>query len=188
MKKLLIIASVLAVTLSSAVGQGTIEFVNRITGQGTFDNAVTDEVSGGRLDGSGFSAQLYAGPAGSADGALTAVGAATAFRSGNAAGLWNAITVTIDSVAPGASARVQARAWDNNGGAVTSWEATGLDFARGESASFDSQALGGAGAPPSLPASFEGVGPFSIVIIPEPTTLVLGALGAAALVFFRRRK
>ena len=58
---------------------------------------------------------------------------------------------------------------------------------RGSSGPVTITALGGVGAPPSLPADLVGLSGFTLTAIPEPSTIALAALGAAALLFRRRK-
>lgn len=180
MKKLLAVAAcVLAVM--SAYAQGTVNFNNRVVG--SLDAPVFDVGGQSRLDGTSATAptawaQLYAGP--SAD-ALAPIGAAVGFRTGSGIGYWNPApdsTRTILTVAPGATAFVQVKAWK---GAANSTYDSAVE--RGVSPIFN-VATGGAGAPPSLPGNMVGLTSFSLV--PEPSLLALGAIGAAALLLRRR--
>lgn len=185
MKKLIYIAAILVAAIS-ATAQGTINVNNRITG--TLDAPVFDVGGTVRLSGTGFFAQLYAGPAGAGDGALVAVGTPINFRTGNAAGyvVVTGLDTTIPSVAPGAKAQVQLRAWD--AAFPTFAAAVAGGGKNGGSNSFLSQNLGGpdaAGGPPALAATLVGLQSFSLV--PEPSTIALGALGIGALLFRRRK-
>jgi hypothetical protein len=180
MKKLLIIAAFMAAALSTSA-QGTVNFVNRITG--TLDAPVFGIDGVTPLNGSGFMAQLYAGT--SAD-SLQAVGNPAPFRTGTGAGYWNPTAApstealrVVNGIAGGANAFVQVVAWDVASGAT--YAAAGI---KGASPVFQ-VALGGAGNPPSTPAVLTGLQSFSLV--PEPSTIALGLLGAAALLLRRRK-
>jgi hypothetical protein len=184
MKKLAIIAALL-VASATAYAQGTITFNNRVAG--IVDAPVFDVGGTVRLDGPAYLAQLYAGPAGTADSALTAQGPTAPFRTGAGAGyIVNQGDITINGVAAGARAQIQMKAWAAAGGA--SYEAAVAAGAKaGASASFLSEPLGGIipGAPPATAPSLVGLTSFSLV--PEPSTIALGALGAMALLFRRRK-
>jgi hypothetical protein len=137
-----------------------------------------------RLEGTAYWAQLFAGIDGSS---LAAYGDPLNFRTGAGAGFFNTTGVdtsrAIGTVAPGAVATVEVRAWEAAGG--TSYDAAlAGGFKTGASAQI-AVTTGGAGSPPSLPANLVGLTSFSLV--PEPSTYALLALGAAAL-FLRRRK
>jgi hypothetical protein len=94
--------------------------------------------------------------------------------------------VTIASVAPGANAVIELRAWDGTKGATyEAASAAGGGFYVGKSAQI-TIATGGSGTPPSLPANLVGLQSFAIAV-PEPSTIALGLLGAAALLIRRRK-
>jgi hypothetical protein len=102
----------------------------------------------------------------------------------------------VPGVAPGAIANLIARAWDNTTGATYD-----LATVKGITSPFKSAALGGDvdGDPSTPPATAPGMvtgkadGFQNIllqggaVVIPEPSTIALGALGAAALLLRRRK-
>ena len=176
MKKALIAVACAVVSLST-YAQGTLNFNNRVAG--VLDAPVFNIDTATRLDGTRFMAQLYAGA--TAD-SLAAVGVAAPFRTGAGAGYINPganATVAVATVVPGANAFIRMRAWDTTTGAT--YEAASV---RGESSVF-SVATGGAGSPPSLPANLVGLTSFNLV--PEPSTIALGVLGAAALLIRRRK-
>lgn len=164
MKKLILIAALAA---TSAFAQGTVNFNNRVTAAG-LDAAIFD-VGGARLAGPDAYAQIYVGG--------TAVGTPVAFRTGTGAGYFAGGNVAIPGVAGGASASIVVNAWK---GAAT-FEAASI---KGSSAPIN-VTLGGAGEPPSTPANLIGLTSFTLV--PEPSVLALGALGAAALLLRRRK-
>jgi hypothetical protein len=138
------------------------------------------------LAGSGFTAQLWGGP--DVNSLVPATGSSTAtFLAGGGAGFWpappnNAMVVGVPT---GSVATLQVRAWDNQGGTITTWaEAVAAGVPRGVSAVFTSQPLGFSDLVPYL----VGFTSFNIAYVPEPSTLALGALGAAILLLFRRRR
>lgn len=179
MKKLILFGGVMLSGLV-AFAQGTVNFNNRVT-TASIDAPVRD-MTGALAQGPNIVGQLYAG----ADaGSLAAVGSAVAFRTGAAAGYVNGGTVVINSVAPGATAFVQMRAWDTSV-AATYEAALAAGIGYGQS-SVLSITTGGAGSPPSLPANLTGLAGFSLVI-PEPSTIALGLLGAAGLLLARRSR
>jgi len=147
--------------------------------------------------GSAYSAQLFAGILGTADGALSPLLPVTTFRTSTAAGqAGNIIAVVISggvpNVAAGSSARLQMRAWQNLGGTITSWSDalaranSDTTYQLGDGLSFDSPALTAA---PNPPADSLGMTSFNLhTVVPEPSTIALGVLGLGALVLFRRRK
>lgn len=199
---------------TSLFAQGTIIFNNRVSGQvvapvygplGPTDmTALTGNTStgypagtqdyGGRplLAGSGYYAQLFAGPQGTAEASLTPVpGSLVTFRTGGFAGFIAAPAepLTIPGVPQGSVATMQLRVWDNQGGTVTTWaaaEALWLSgaIAAGKSLLFDSPPLAGGITPPP---NLLGLQSFNIYYIPEPGTLALLGLGALGLMVFRRK-
>jgi len=183
MKRLLAGIACLALCVG-AFAQGTVSFNNSATALGVPGGAPVFDLDGTtRLAGTAYLAQLWAGPD---VNSLTAWGDAVAFRTGAGAGFWNPgadSTRIIGTVAPGAVAQVQVRAWEAAGG-TTYTAAVAGGFKYGSSATL-SIATGGVGQPPSLPAALTGLTSFSLV--PEPATYALLALGAAAM-FLRRPK
>lgn len=205
MKKLLLTLA-LAGSISSAFAQGTIVYYNRVAGSvvapiygvETPDRTVsklgntsagftagTQVYTGTPLAGTGFSVALWGGL--SADALALVPGSLDTFRSGGFAGAIDNSggVIAIPGVGEGVSAFLQVRAWDNLGGTVTSWQqALDLGVDRGASAIFSSPNLGGNAPPPNM----AGMQSFNIYTVPEPSTFVLAGLGAAALMFIRRRK
>jgi hypothetical protein len=168
----------------SAFGQGTILFAN--VGVGV-NAPIFDENGTTRLAGTGFSVELLAGPA---PLSLTPVpGAITSFLTGASAGYFNngGVPVVLPGLAPGTQPWFQVRAWNNEGGTITSYAAA---TSAGTSPIFQLQlpsVLGDPNAQPPIPAqSMRGLTAFQFGI-PEPSTLALGALGVAAL-FLRLRR
>jgi len=185
MKKLLLVCVVSLVGVSSVSAQGTVNFVNRITG--TLDAPVyLNGVGGTLLSGATFVAQLYysatdPGPTGS----LTAIlDAAAVFRTGAGAGYWNAgtdATRQLPGILPNTQVWLQVRAWDSTFGATYDL-AKAAGGAWGDSKVFSETA--GGGTPPVAPANLTGLTAFTLV--PEPSTIALGILGAVALLLRRR--
>lgn len=181
---------------ANAFAQGTLTFNNRIVG--VVDVKINNEF-GVPADGSGYSVQLYAAQAPSqfvtaSLGSLTAIlgtvnsvanqPIVSTFRTGAAAGYFNTLgDVALNGIAGGAYASLQLRAWNNATG--SSWETATV---RGESNLFNTEAaLGGVGSPPSVAASLVGLQPFSMAVVPEPSTVVLGVMGGLALLLRRRK-
>jgi hypothetical protein len=184
MKKIITIACMLA-GISAYAADGTVNFNNYVSSSGI--NAPIFWIDGTtKLAGTAYLAQLYAGASAST---LAAVGDALPFRTGAGAGLINPTGVdttrTIPGLAAGSQAFVQIRAWDAATGST--YEAA---LAAGGATGFSSTltvTTGNAGSPPSLPADLVGLQGFSLQVIPEPSTLALGILGAALLVIRRRK-
>jgi hypothetical protein len=175
MKKSVLAIICAIATTAGAMAQGTVTFAN--IGGGV--NAPVTVAATGAAVGTDFMAQLYAGASASS---LAAVGSPVAFV-GN--GFFTGGTVTVPTVAPGATGSFQVRAWRSADGASYD-AAVAAAGVVGQSGTFP-VATGGAGQPPGPPASLTGLTAFTVAPIPEPTTIALGLIGAAAL-FLRRRK
>lgn len=173
-----------------AFGQGRITFANTATGTGVAGGSPVTDVGGvTRLTGATFWAQLYAAAgAGVAEGSLVAIGTPTNFRTGAGAGFVPAgIVAVLTPGTPGTAATVQMRAWE--GAAGSTYEATLAGGGKvGTSLGTINVTLGGpdpGGGVPFLDPFMIGMQPFSLV--PEPSTIALGLLGAAALLIRRRK-
>jgi hypothetical protein len=121
----------------------------------------------------------------------------TTFRTGAAAGNVVATTDTFANIAAdAASATFEMVVWDNTSGLYPTWTQASVAIANklivgGASAPFVLSAIGGnLNTPPNVVSSTPGQGlqSFGLAPIPEPTTVALAGLGAAALLIFRRRK
>jgi hypothetical protein len=190
-KALLILVSVLAGL--SAYAQGTVAFQNRDTANGVNAPIYDVSVGGTLLADVTYWAQLYAAPVGSST--FAAVGAAVNFRTGAAAGFVNVGSDTsraITGVDFGKVAQVKIVAWSANGGAT--YEAAVAAAKNnaavhvGESAVLQ---ITTAASALNTPSPLTGLASFAIKsastpVVPEPTTIALGLLGAA-LLFIRRR-
>lgn len=167
MKKTIIALAALMVSVAT-YGQGQVNFNNRVTG--VVDARVT--FADGTGVGAGYTAQLFGGPAGTPAAQLTALSPSTTFRTSSAAaqGYVNGVTVEVPGVASGNNATLVMRVF-----------ATGSSAALGESNPI-TIAVGGGTLPPS---NLAGMNAFTVV--PEPSTIALGALGVAALLLRRRK-
>lgn len=127
---------------------GTVEFNNRIVG--TVDARVL--LPDGTGVGAGWIAELLAGPEG---GTLTPVTPTTTFRTSSAAamGYLNSVDISVPKVAPGARSTLVMRAFNG-----ASYDTSTL---RGQSKPI-TVVLGGAGVPPSLPATLAGMEGFTV--------------------------
>lgn len=191
MKKLVIVAIASLIT-ASAFSQGTVLFNNRTGGA----NAPIINITTGSPAGpAGFLAQLYYGVAGTVDDS-TLVSVANAPATLAQAGyivqtaarvLNNGVTI-----AGGADAAVQVRAWSTVLGAT--WEAALLNYGQagfesalmGKSSIFN-QKTGDASNPTVPPTTLVNMTSFNVVPVPEPSVIALGALGLAALLYRRRK-
>jgi hypothetical protein len=167
----------------TALGQGTLNFNNRVTIDGI--NAPVD-FGGTALTGPDYAGQLYVlNPSSSS---YEAVGDITAFQSNPVlAGYINGGEVAVPFIAAGSPAQVVLRAWATASGASWDEASTNPTGIFGESGVVDIAALGGGGAPPGPAANLIGLESFSLVQVPEPSTVALGLLGLAALALRRRK-
>jgi hypothetical protein len=120
----------------------------------------------------------------------------TTFRTGAAAGNIVAGTATFSNIqADAAVATFEMVVWDNSTGLYPTWAQASAAVKNnvilgGASPAFVLQQIGGTTfTPPSIISATLGQGMQSFGIpVPEPTTVALAGLGAAALLIFRRRK
>jgi len=217
MKKL-ILAAITLTTAASVFAQGTVGFNNRIVGTGTAHvysgssartgNGPTDNPVGstdwsgylligtaGGLGGSNtFTQLLGANGAGAPESSLQpSSGGVTTFRTGAAAGTIQPTTSTFLNIPQdAAAASFEMAVWDNTTGLYPTWAqassavASGIIFG-GHSAEFTLSNIGGTTFTPPNIVGVGGLTSFSIAI-PEPTSVALAGLSAAALLIFRRRK
>jgi len=176
----------------STVGQSSL---GTPTGSTVYTGTLIGANSG---PGASYTFAFFAGPGNAPSNSLV-LAASTTFRTatGNAlpAGLVVGGTATVPGTSGGASGEFQIRVWNNQGGTITTWAQaesawiSGLTQA-GVSPLVQVAAYGGidAGGNPVLAPGDTGWTSFSLTSVPEPTTMTLVGLGAAALMIFRRRK
>lgn len=204
MKKLLTLAALASLTLS-AFGQGQVLFNNRATSATPPLNSpiYLDVVGGVKLEGATYRAALLGGAVGSVATSLSGIGNLATLASPNSGATWvtfrtggtfgGAVAVGSDgarilpTVAYGQSAVLQMVAWAGN---YTTW-------ADAYAAGMAAQTKFGWSNPitittstsltdPNLPV-LQGLNSFAITLVPEPSSMALLGLGAAALMIFRRR-
>lgn len=190
MKRLVAIAIGLGLAFS-AMAQGTVEFRSTVSPRGLIYE--TDGTT--LLADAAYKVDLFYGAVGASPLTFTSLGLAQSFLTGTGSGYFNAGTVSIPGFAGGTSVQIQARAWRASDGAT--WAAASLvngahvSGANGTAIPTVTVALGGIGSPPSSPATFTGSGVAhslgTVVIIPEPSTILLGLAGLAGLVALRRK-
>jgi hypothetical protein len=137
-----------------------------------------------------FAQLLWANGAGAAESSLVPGGQTTTFRTGTTAGRINLITDSITGLPlDSGAATFEMVAWDNSSGAYPTWTQASVAWlagtiSAGKSGAFTLQAIGGtANVPP-----YTTIPSFNLTQAPEPTTLALVGLGAAAMLIIRRRK
>lgn len=187
MKKLT--ATLLASSLLglAAFAQGTVNFVNLNAGAGL--NAPVYASDGTtKLSGTSFMAELLAS---SSQGGTYSSVATAGFLTGGGAGFFSGGVQTINGIAGGATAWLQLRFWNTaNGSTFAAAQGSGANNAWGQSATFSVVLGNPAASPPTTPAALSGLQGQSLKLnaVPEPSSLALAGLGAAALLVFRRRK
>lgn len=168
------------------MGQGTLNFATTGSAVGGAGAKVVDAALPNGVTGANYFAQLYYST--TENGTYTAIPLSiTGFRTGAAAGFVVAKQVAVPGQLPGTSAWIQMRAWE--GAAGSSYESTLGSGKTGISNNILVNNLGGtpAGGLPLTDPNLTGLTGFSIAVVPEPSTIALGLLGAAGL-FLRRRK
>jgi hypothetical protein len=127
-------------------------------------------------------------------GTLFGGGTATTFRTGAAAGNIVAATATFNNIPKdSASGTFEMVAWDNSSGQYSTWALASVAWnagliAGGKSDLITFNQIGGDTFTPPIWGNGTGVSSFNMYMIPEPTSIALAGLGAAALMIFRRRK
>jgi len=198
MKKLLIVG-LLIMASASAFAQGTVNFNNNgLVNPPLPDNLAVffgDSTAGGHrltLGDGAYVAQLYFGAPGAPESSLAAVGSPNAnFRAATTTlpGTWSGGTRTLTGFGEMAAVQLQVRVWNT---------ADGTDYAAafaknnglytGKSSPF-AYTVPTAGDPASKylmtqnGVGFQGF----FVAVPEPSVIVLGILGAGALLLRRRK-
>lgn len=180
MKKLIVGASLVAAAVG-ALAQGQFQFANLNANTTPVIDAPVRNSDGTLLEGTAFLANAYIKLATDPDSSYSPVGGVTPFpfRTGTRAGYIVPIALTT-TYAHDTEINVEFRAWEAAGG--TSYDAAkNAGFKYGKSAPVTLKVQ----AAPFFPADMIGLQGFSLV--PEPSTMALGVLGAAALLLRRRR-
>jgi len=213
MKKALVIALVVACA-QGAFAQGTVNFVNNVTGvfksliydvnpaakdvqqkgQSASDLPAGSTVYGGpTLAGTGFTVQLWwaDGNVSDANSLQLATAGTSTFRTGGAAGIWTGTTAILPGQPGGAGTHVTAevRVWDNQGGTILDWataqqRAASSQLKTGTSGLFGIDNIGGGTA---TTPNLVNLTSFSLMQVPEPSTIALALAGGFGLLFLRRR-
>lgn len=177
MKDLSVIVAAMLLSLSS-FAQGIIFFNNR-TSLG--DAPVTRPDGTGA--GAGFTAQLFL-----LNGStFTPLTPTTTFRASSPAAAFfiNPLDIVVPGVPAGSPATFRMRVFETSAGSWDVASAANSTFWRGESANVQVPQLGGINPPDGMPTP-DLAGLKAFTIIPEPSTLALAILGAAALLHLRR--
>lgn len=188
MKKLTVTMLASALLGLSAYAQGTISFVNLNAGAG-INAPITLSDGTTKLSGTGYMAALMVG---TTDANLAQV-ATTGFLTGGGAGYFNGGAITVPGIAGGTAVSVQINVWNTAAGSTFAVAQAagvgGMADAYGQSGILH-LTLGDPGAsPPTTPVTLNGLTSFHLnPAVPEPSSLALAGLGAAAMLVFRRRK
>jgi hypothetical protein len=168
------------------------------TGPGDYNGYVLIGTVGGLTASTTFATLIGAPGSGAAESSMLAsTTPPTTFRTGPAAGNIVATTDTFANILPDAAfGTFEMVVWDNSSGLYPTWAeasvgmSTGALKIVGHSDPFVLAQIGGTTfTPPNTVSSTPGQGLQSFaIVIPEPTTVALAGLGAAALLIFRRRK
>jgi len=184
MKKLItILACVAAVAYANA--QGTVNFQNTATSLITY-------ASGTPVPAGQFTAQLlyWATDPGvvnlnSSIAALTSLKTTTTFLGTPNEGRFIGGTATTTSTPGGANAWFAVVAWQTSFGSYDAARTGGGAYGFGSV--FQNGTGNPAAVPPGAPAALAGFTGINNVAVPEPTTIALGVLGAAAFLLRRRK-
>lgn len=140
-KHLSVLSAVTGLATFAVLGQGQFLAANFNVGEFSgppFAAPVLGQDGITPVSGDDYSVQFYAGPAGTPDDGLTAVGPVLGVFAPRGF-LYPPARVTVPGVPAGSRARLQLRAWNNEGGARPTWADA---VVRGASKSFDSSPLG----------------------------------------------
>jgi hypothetical protein len=157
--------------------------------------AGTQVYGGAPIAGTGFTVQLWAVNAQQPDSALAVISTTTMTTRSqvNYRGFIN--QPTVNPAVPNAvgntsdRAKFEVRVWDNQGGQITDWAQVlaNPNVARGMSGIFTVDLPLGVGS--TAPAALVGLQSFQLfTVVPEPSVIALGVLGAGCLFLLRRRK
>jgi hypothetical protein len=192
MNKVVSIIGIAAAVALSARADQAVNFSNAAAAVGagklvTFDSSFPGLAGQGVVNNAAGNPASYVAALFVIDGAAaTQVGGTAAFRAATTSqpGTWVGSTRTVVGPAQGTTLNLQVRAWDAAFSSMEAAQAAGKGW--GQSATFTfKDALSAPPAPGDIVmANFTG---FSITQIPEPSTIALGALGVAGLLFFRRK-
>jgi hypothetical protein len=182
MKKLLIAIAAVLVT-AATYGQGQVAFANRVGAAGL--DAPVKVLGTENGPGSSYSAQLFLVGAG---GALTPLTPATTFFDATPTAptrsqYWQGQTVTVPGISSG-DAQFRVRAWQTAAGGYEQASAPGSQWGFGESADFTAAVT----LAPNPPGNLVNLQPFTVTVVPEPSVIALGVLGAAALLLRRKKQ
>jgi hypothetical protein len=181
MKKLFLIAGGLLASVS-LFAQGQLNFITAGTTTRIFESDGTT-----LLAGAAYKVDLYYGAVGANPSTFTSANISdTVFQSGALAGtFFRAGAITLPApFAADTQADVQVRAWRVSDGAT--WQAAynAAGHASPITAPVLTITLKG---PPNTPLNLSGLANHSLIVVPEPSTILLGLAGIGGLLFLRRK-
>jgi hypothetical protein len=189
MKKTLIAAALVAGLSTGVYAQGTIELRND-SNTSTSSTATANGLvfSGGALWQGNLSITMLGGAVGGSLTPIVTVLGSANFGDGDGGGQFTDFSqnpiYTVPGVSAGTPAEIELEFWT---GVETTYAGALASGAAGELVDTVTFSNGtGGGATP--PATLTGMPAVNLVPTPEPSTIILGGLGAAALLAFRRRK
>lgn len=168
-----ILTAIAVIASAGALAQGTLNLSTTPAAIGSTQKVFEADGVTPLSGANGYSAILFVGPT---EGSLAAVGSAPGtqlFKNGSGAGYWS------DAGSPGVAANIGLSA--NGFGQLVVLK----DGAEAGRSAIFALRTGGGGSPPDVPGNLTNFKSFSL--IPEPSTIALGLLGAASLLFFRRK-
>jgi hypothetical protein len=192
MKKTLLIAAVAALATVSAFGQGAVVFANSSAKPVYMADGVTPVPRGSVTTGP-YLAELWAAndfaggdQQAAFDLVATKIGTHAGFTTPTA-GVFSGGNRTVNAISPaGGMGLFQIRVWEYSRGATYDEAVRSGQGLAGQSIIFRSDTGGPA---PETPVPLAGAFvPFQLSIIPEPSIIGLGLLGAGTLLLLRRRK
>jgi hypothetical protein len=186
MKKAIVISALTILTSASvfAQGIGSVNFANAAANPvRLMDGTLVPRAAAGGT----YFAELLSALDGADFATASRQGLTTTFNS-PAAGVFLGGGRTVPTAQNGGFGQFMVRVWDTRGGATydLARQATG-GFQFGDSGVFRTDTSDASIVPPPLAAPL-GMPAFSLSIIPEPSVIGLGLLGAGALLLLRRRK
>ena len=183
MKKICVTMMITLATLG-CFAQGTINFSNTSASQVRCYDLETRILNAAPAG--AYTVGLWWAPAGTFDYSQFEFVAGSATIIGPTDGRFNGGTKTVNGIPPGAAVSVQVRAWETAAGSYDAAIGSGRWFGMSQVFTVDT------GDPTTVPPGTEGsldvpefIGVF--ITCPEPSTVVLGILGLAACLAFKRR-
>src|SRR5437899_6000101 len=181
MKKLIVTTLATAVVAMGAYAQGTISFKN-INGSPAINAPVFLSDGTTKLGGT-YTAGIMAGT--TAANMAIVPGVSALFNSGLFAGG----AVSLPGIPGGSTAFLQVVAFATSSGSYAAAQAANIQDTWGHSGTFSVVTGDNSASPPTTPAFLVRLTSFNLnTAVPEPSSLALASLCAAALMIFRRRK